>query len=232
MPWLYWVYYLTLIVIMLSGLVLNLLTLPGIWLLTLGVMLYAWATGFGHYVGWGTLITLVIIGLIAELIEFIAGGAGAKKAGGTRWGAWGAVAGSLLGAILGGILIPIPLAGSIIGVIAGAFLGAGLVEMCISPDHCRAARIGMGAAKGRVMGMIAKTGFGLVMFLIAAFMALPIGGSAPAAGGSTSPTGGASTPATSPATQPATTTATQPGETQPNVSQPAPSPSLPGNPPT
>lgn len=188
MHWLYWIYYLVLLVVMFSGLVLNLLTMPGIWLLTVGVFLYEWATGF-QYAGKWTLLTLVIIGLMAEIIEFLAGGAGAKKAGGSRLGGWGAIAGSLVGAIVGGIVIPVPLVGSVIGVIAGAFLGAGMVEYCLTPDHGRAMRIGAGAAKGRFMGMIAKTIFGLVMFMIGAWMCLPIGGSASAApsAGSTSP---------------------------------------------
>lgn len=195
MPWLYWLYYLVLLVVMFSGLVLNLLTLPGIWLLTLGVFLYGWATGF-QYAGLWTLVTLVVIGLIAETIEFLAGGAGAKKAGGTRWGGWGAIVGSLVGAIVGGIVIPIPLAGSVIGVIGGAFLGAGLVEYCLMPDHGRAMRIGTGAAKGRLMGMMAKTLFGLLMFIIGAWACLPVGGSSTA-----TPTAG---PSVSPATLPAT----------------------------
>lgn len=207
MAWLEWIYYFTLIIVMVAGLVLNLLTLPGIWLLTLGVLLYAWVTGFGHYVGWGTLLALVIVGLLAEGVEFVAGGAGAKKAGGTKRGAWGAVGGSLLGAIFGGILIPIPLLGSIIGVIAGAFLGAGIVEICIHPDHCRAARIGMGAAKGRLLGMIAKTIFGIIMFLLAAFMALPLGGTPlPPPASSTQP----ATTSPAAASQPAATSQSAP----------------------
>ena len=63
--------------------------------LMIGVVgVYAWLTGLNNYVGTTSLIVLVVIGLLAELVEFLAGSAGAKKAGGSKRAAVGAIVGA------------------------------------------------------------------------------------------------------------------------------------------
>ena len=69
MPWLY---YLILLALLFTGLVINILGLPGLWLMVGSVAVYAWLTHVGVYVGWPTLWTLIGLALAAEIVEFLA----------------------------------------------------------------------------------------------------------------------------------------------------------------
>src|SRR5690348_13712796 len=103
-----WIYYLLLLVVLLTGLLINVLGLPGLWLMVAGFGGYALLTRWGNYVGWPSLIALIVIGLIAEAVEFLAGAAGSRAAGARRRGMIGAIVGGFLGAIFLSI-IPIPI---------------------------------------------------------------------------------------------------------------------------
>jgi uncharacterized protein YqgC (DUF456 family) len=168
-----WIYYTLLLVALLFGLFVNILGLPGLWLMVASVGLYAWLTGFGAYVGWATLWTLIGLALAAEVVEFVAGGSGAKAAGGSGKAMWGAIVGALLGGFL--LTIPVPIIGTIIGVCAGAFLGASIVTISERGDVLHSTRVGWGAAKGRFWGILSKLAFGAVMLVVAAVVALPLG---------------------------------------------------------
>jgi uncharacterized protein len=161
-----------------------------------GAAIYAWLT-HGQYIGKETLITLLVLAGTAEIIEIFLGGAGAKKAGGSKWG----MLGGLVGGILGGYFltfVPIPFVSTIIGICLGCFLGAFVVEMALGQPVSQSARIGLGAAKGKFTGIIGKVGFGLVMFVITFCVAIPFHYIKPA-------TASATTSTTKPATLPATT---------------------------
>ncbi len=82
---LHWLYYAILFLVLLGGLALNLLTLPGNWLMVAGVALYAWATHFVH-VGLWSLVVLLVLAVAAEVVELSAAGKGARKVGGGRMG--------------------------------------------------------------------------------------------------------------------------------------------------
>jgi uncharacterized protein YqgC (DUF456 family) len=169
-----WLWYLLLIALQFAGLSLTVLGLPGLWLMVAGLVGYAWVTGLNHYLGWATLITVFVLALVAEVLEFYTGSAGAKKAGASRRGMLGALVGALIGGFL--FTIPVPILGTIFGVCFGAFIGAALVEMGIVGDAGHAGRVGWGAAKGRFFGIVLKLVFGLVMLLVTLIAALPIGG--------------------------------------------------------
>jgi uncharacterized protein len=172
-----WLWYFILLLVMASGLFVNILGLPGLWLLVAAVAGYAWVTG-GVYVGWTGLLTLVGLGIVGEIVEFIAGGAGAKVAGGTKR----AMAGSIVGALVGGILFsPVfPVIGTIFGACLGAFVGAAVIELAIRRDFGQAARVGTGAARGRFWGIIYKSLIGCIMFIVGMIVAFPIGRPPPA----------------------------------------------------
>jgi len=108
-------------------------------------------------------------------------GAGAKKAGASGWG----IAGGLLGAIIGGIcltpFIPVPILGTIIGICLGSFAGAFGMELVLGQPLSQSMKIGFGAAKGRLTGIVGKVGIGLVMILLTFIAAIPIQCSKPAA---------------------------------------------------
>lgn len=173
-----WVYYCILFVFLIGGLALTVMTLPGLWLMLAATAVYALLT-HGWFVGWGTLLVLLVLAGTAEIIELLSSGAGAKKAGGGRAGLWGA----LIGGILGGIFlsfIPIPVLSTFVGVCLGTFLGAMIGELAAGREVGHSAWIGLGAAKGRLFGTMIKLGFGLAMLCITLFMAFPLGGSKPA----------------------------------------------------
>jgi uncharacterized protein YqgC (DUF456 family) len=171
----YWAYYLCLFAVLLVGLAVTIMTLPGLWLMLGATALYAWLT-HGVYIGWGTLTVLLVITLMAELIETTSAGAAAKRAGAGRRGMWGA----MIGGILGGVFLTIPLwlIGTLIGVCLGSFAGAMIAELTAGQQVGRSALIGVHAAKGRFTGTLLKLGFGCVMFVIVVVKALPVGGSA------------------------------------------------------
>jgi hypothetical protein len=76
-----WLYYVLLALVLLTGLLLNLFGLPGNWLMLLAVAGYAWLTGW-RYVGWISLVVLLVVAVAAEVVEFFAAGAGAKRRAG------------------------------------------------------------------------------------------------------------------------------------------------------
>ena len=192
-----WVYYTVLIVLMVTGLLLNIFGLPGLWVMVAAAFGYAWVTGFGAYLGWEGLLVLTGLAALAEVLEFLAGSTGAKKAGGSKRGMVGAIVGGLLGAIF--FSIPVPILGTIVGACLGTFLGAWVVELMVGKEMGHSVQIGIGAAKGRLWGTLLKLSIGGVMLLIGAIIALPFGAAAPAA----PVLAPASRPATSPATLPA-----------------------------
>jgi len=188
MAWTHILYYLILLVLMLAGLFISILGLPGLWLMVGAVWIYAWITGVGVYVGWVTLWTVFGLAVIAEIVEFVAGAAGARKAGGLQR----SVVGAIVGALLGGIFlsfVPIPVISTIVGVCLGAFLGAAAMEFTGHGDVGQSMRVGAGAAQGRFYGIVAKLAFGILIGAIAMVSAFPYAGSS----ASTAPIGATTT---------------------------------------
>jgi uncharacterized protein YqgC (DUF456 family) len=164
--------YVILLLLMLVGLFVNLLGLPGLWLMVIAYVGFALATGWNVYVGLPSVIAVVLLALAAEAAEFFAGAAGSAAAGGRKRGMVGALAGGLIGGILGTPVLPI--VGTVIGACAGAFVGAAAFEF-MDRDAAHSIRVGVGAAKGRFWGILSKLLFGLIMFAVAAYAALPYG---------------------------------------------------------
>src|SRR3989442_492651 len=114
-----WLYYLILLLVMLAGWFVNILGLPGLWLMVAAYGAFAMATRSQGYVGWASLITMVVLALIAEGVEFLAGAAGSKAAGGRKRGMIGAVVAGFLAAIFLSV-IPFPVVAQVVGVRPGA----------------------------------------------------------------------------------------------------------------
>jgi hypothetical protein len=167
-----WVYYLLLLLVALFGLFLNILTLPGLWLMVAAAAGYAWLTGWNRFIGHTSMTLLIILAIAGELLEFAATAGGPKAAGGRKRGMIGAVVGALLGGIFLSF-IPIPIVSTIVGACLGAFIGATVMELS-DRDFRHAMRVGVGAAKGRFKGIIVKLAIGAVMFVIILIAAMPI----------------------------------------------------------
>ena len=165
-----WVWYLLLLAVLLVGAVVNVLGLPGLWVMILGATGYAWRTGW-QYISARTVLVLIGLGIVAEISELVAGGAGAKRAGGSRRAAWGAVIGGLAGALF--LSIPVPILGTLIGLFIGVFAGAVAGEMWARSDPAQSVRVGVAATKGRLIGIAIKVGFSVVILLVALWTARP-----------------------------------------------------------
>jgi uncharacterized protein YqgC (DUF456 family) len=152
----------------LVGLCLIPLSLPGLWVMALGVIVYGWLTAF-RTVGVATIAIVVGLALFGEVVDTWLGFRFARRYGGSRQSGWGALVGGLVGAAIG---VPVPIVGSVLGALVGAFGGAALVEY----RYSRRARVALGAGWGAVLGRAAaaaaKIALGLVIGVIALFAAL------------------------------------------------------------
>lgn len=150
----------------LLGVVLVALQLPGTWLILLLTGLLAWSHWETGLVGWTPLLILSGLAVAGEILEFVAGSVGAKKAGGSKLGAVGALLGSIPGAIAGSIFLPIPIVGTIVGACVGAAAGSLLADRTVGLDWTPALKASGGAAAGTLVGTLAKIAIALVMWVV------------------------------------------------------------------
>jgi uncharacterized protein YqgC (DUF456 family) len=150
---------LALILVLLIGLAMIPLGLPGLWVMVLGIIGAGWATDF-HGIGVRTIALVTGLAFVGELLEAWVGFHYAKRYGGSGRAGWGALIGGLIGAVVG---VPIPIVGSVIGSFAGSFLGAMLLEYTAVAGTAGAIRVGWGALLGRTWAVAAKTALGVVI---------------------------------------------------------------------
>jgi uncharacterized protein len=154
--------------LLLLGLCLIPLGLPGLWVMVAGVLAYGWLTDFRSVGLWVT-VTVLVIAFLGELIENWLGFRFARRYGGSSRSGWGALIGGLVGAFVG---VPIALIGSVIGAFIGSFIGAALFEYSYSRHAGVATRAGWGAVVGRAAAAAMKIALGLVIAAIGVFAAL------------------------------------------------------------
>ena len=131
--------------------------LPGVPLVFVGLFVGAWIDGF-ETVGWGTIGVMAVLTLVAVVVDFVAGAAGARYLGATPRAFWGATAGAIVGIFFG---IP--------GMLLGPFIGAVLGELSGGRGVAQSGRAGVGAWLGMVVATAVKLGIvflmiGLVIF--------------------------------------------------------------------
>lgn len=167
-----WAYYLLLQAVVALGLMLVIVTLPGLWLITAAAAAYAIVTHHRHLLGIETLLVLLGLTLVAEFVELFLTGFATRRAGGGK----SAMTAATVGAVAGGIFlsfIPIPIVGTLMGICLGAFVGAAGAEMLGGRRIDHSIGVGLSAVKGRLMGVAAKVAFGFVMWIIILWMAWP-----------------------------------------------------------
>jgi uncharacterized protein YqgC (DUF456 family) len=160
--------YLLLVGVQLVGLLLTALGFPGLWVQVLSLGAYAWYGDF-QAVSQISVGVVVFLALLAEMAEFLLGARYARRYGGGRRAAWGAILGGGIGALVG---FPLPLLGSVFGAMLGAFLGATLLELTTGRGATPAVRAGWGAFLGRVVATAMKAGVGVVIFVLTLVVAL------------------------------------------------------------
>lgn len=159
---------------------LDLLGLPGNWLIVAATIAYAWLTSGpdSSSMRWAAAAIVTGLAVVGEILEVGASAAGVKRVGGSRRGAVLALAGSVVGAMTGLFVgIPIPLIGSVVAALlfagAGALLGAMLGELSAGRSLAASWTVGRAAFWGRLLGTFAKTLIGGVMAgvaIVAAFV--------------------------------------------------------------
>ena len=112
------------------------------------------------------LIAIVVLALLGEILELAAGLIGSKRAGGSKWGAAGAIVGTIIGAVVATFLPLLPVIGTIAGACVGAALGAAALEMISGRKVSPSVKSGVGAGVGRLGGVIIKLGIGVMIWLI------------------------------------------------------------------
>ena len=157
------VYYFLLFAFLVAGLALAVVNLPGLWLMALAAGVYAAVSHF-QFVTVKVVVVLLGLALVAEIIDTLSAGAGAKRAGASRRGLIGAVIGGLVGALF--FSLPIPVIGTVAGLCIGTFAGALIAELTAGKEMGQSMLIGVGAVKGRLLGILFKLMFGCVMILI------------------------------------------------------------------
>lgn len=130
-----------------------------------GTLLILCGAAVGHFalgvVGWPTLIILAVLALLAQLLDFISGAAGAKYFGASRWGAIGGVLGAIVGLFFG-----------LIGIFVGPLIGALAGELLAGRGLLPAGKSSWGTFLGTTAGIIGKLAIGVVMIAVFATGAL------------------------------------------------------------
>ena len=109
----------------------------------------------GSGLEWWSFLILGALMAVSQTMEMVSGAAGAKWFGGSRWGALGA----LLGSIAGMFFMPF---GLLLGPLAGAFA----FEMAFAKQESRPAAVsGVGSVVGVLAGMGIKIAIGALMIL-------------------------------------------------------------------
>jgi uncharacterized protein YqgC (DUF456 family) len=161
-----------LVLLNLLWLMLVLFGLPGNWLMVLSTSLFAWWTwDRGVFSGW-TLIAIAVLAALGELIEFLGGLVGARRAGASWRASLAGIFGALIGALGGTVMFPVPVVGTIVGACLGVGLAVWLAETARGEHPELSYGRAIGAGLGELIGILSKFAVGVVIWLtitIAAF---------------------------------------------------------------
>ncbi len=154
---------------------LNLINLPGNWLLLIVTFLFTLLVPDSEAcrmaISWTALILLTVLALLGEIVEFAAGVWGASRAGASRRCAILVLVGSFCGGVAGMVIgLPIPIIGPIIASILfaglGALTGGILGERWAGRDWAESFHVGQVAFWGRLFGTFGKILMGAVMVVL------------------------------------------------------------------
>jgi uncharacterized protein YqgC (DUF456 family) len=167
------VFALILIFVLLGCWILTMLGLPGNWLMVAATAAYAYCTPVNSSaaLGWRTVATVLVLAVLGEVVELVAGALGVARTGGSRRSALMALAGSLVGSIMGVVIgVPVPVVGSVIAAVLfagiGAMAGAILGELSAGQTPGAGWRVAKAAFWGRLAGTLGKMLLGALMIAV------------------------------------------------------------------
>ena len=156
----------TMIAMLVIGVILTSVGLPGNLFILLLAVVYGWQEGFSQLT-YSWLLILAGMWLSGELLEFFAGVRGAKKARASKWATIAAVVGSIAGGIIGtGIL---PIIGTVIGAVLGGFAASYCAEYIYTSDKIKAQQVAKGVLKGQLLGMLIKLAVAIGMTVMISY---------------------------------------------------------------
>lgn len=171
----YWIGAVTLVILNAAFVFTNVLMLPGNWLMVASLSIFLLSVGSAtgpDAIGpdWTTLLIVIVLAVLGEIVENVWGAAKASALGGSRRAAVLSLVLSMIGSIAGAFMIPIPIVGNAVGAIlgaaGGAFVGAWLGEAWKGKSTAERTEIGAAALTGRMLGMAAKLGVGVAIFVV------------------------------------------------------------------
>ena len=137
--------------------------LPGHLILLIAAVAHRLMLGEASGLRWWSFVILILLMAISQTFEMLSGAAGSKWFGGTRWGAVGAIIGSIVG------LFFLPF-----GLLLGPLIGAFVCEIAFARKQGHHAAIsGVGSVVGTLAGMGFKMLVGVLMigwFLLDVFL--------------------------------------------------------------
>jgi hypothetical protein len=139
--------------IVLTGVGLTLVGLPGNIVIFLTALGYGFYDGFVHF---DQRFFIILLGalLLGEAVEFLAGAMGAKKAKASRRAIFSAFIGAVAGGIMGTAVFP--LLGTLVGAVLVSFGFSYWAEYSKTGDAAQSSRVARSVAKGLVVGTLFK----------------------------------------------------------------------------
>lgn len=142
------------IIVLLGGVIMTIIGLPGNTLILLTGLIYGFYEHFEN-IDYAILVIAFGMYIIAEVIEFVAGLLGAKKEKASKRAMLAPFIGTIIGGIWGTALLPI--IGSLLGALLGAFVSSLFAEYSKTKDLTQAKRVAKGVLKGQVIAILVKT---------------------------------------------------------------------------
>jgi len=145
-------------ILAISGVVLTVVALPGVWLVYISVFILALVGKF-TVITPTILIILFLLTLLSTFVDNILVALGAKRLGGSKWGMIGAILGVIVGVIVGNIL----------GMLIGSILGATVFELLFAKkDIHQSLKAGLGSFLGILVSIVFKVGFsvGMIVYIL------------------------------------------------------------------
>lgn len=144
--------------ISLAGILLTVLSFPGIWLIYISTIMVA-ILGKFEVITPTILVILFVVAVLSTLVDNIVIALGAKKLGGSAWGMAGGIIGGIVGLIVG----------NLVGMFVGPLIGATLFELVFAhKDINQSFKAGIGSFIGIFVSIVLKIGIniGIIVFVI------------------------------------------------------------------